>query len=83
VTLVITNPPMGRRAVRAAGLAELLDRFVGHAAATLVPGGRLVWLAPWPARARRAAQAAGLRLDRASVVDMGGFDAELQRWTRT
>jgi 23S rRNA G2445 N2-methylase RlmL len=82
VTLVLTNPPMGRRAVRTAGLAELLDRFVAHAAATLAPGGRLVWLAPWPARARRAAEQAGLRLDVASVVDMGGFDAELQRWTR-
>jgi 23S rRNA G2445 N2-methylase RlmL len=82
VTLVLTNPPMGRRVARTSGLAELLDRFVSYAAATLVPGGRLVWLAPWPARARHAAQAAGLRLDRASVVDMGGFDAELQRWTR-
>lgn len=82
VTLVITNPPMGRRASRAAGLADVLDRFVGHAAAILVGGGRLVWVAPWPARARAAAGRAGLVLDRAVVVDMGGFDAEMQRWTK-
>src|ERR1019366_2873985 len=55
VTLVITNPPMGRRAARSPGLDALLDRFVGHAAAPLAPGGRLVWLAPWPQRSRPGA----------------------------
>jgi hypothetical protein len=73
---------MGRRASRAPGLADTLDQFVAHAAAVLVAGGRLVWVAPWPARARAAAARAGLVLDRALVVDMGGFDAEMQRWTK-
>ncbi len=82
VTLIISNPPMGRRASRAAGLDEQLDRFVAHAAAALVPRGRLVWMAPWPQRARAAALRAGLTLDRAFAVDMGGFDAELQRWVK-
>jgi 23S rRNA G2445 N2-methylase RlmL len=82
VTLIVTNPPMGRRASRAAGLDERLDRFVAHAAAALVPRGRLVWMAPWPQRARAAALRAGLTLDRALTVDMGGFDAELQRWLK-
>jgi 23S rRNA G2445 N2-methylase RlmL len=82
VTLVITNPPMGRRAARAPGIDALLDRFVAHAAAALAPGGRLVWLAPWPQRSRAAATGAGLELDGARTVDMGGFDAELQRWVK-
>jgi 23S rRNA G2445 N2-methylase RlmL len=82
VTLVITNPPMGRRAVRATGLADTLDRFVAHAASVLVPGGRLVWIAPWPSRARTAAVKARLDLDWARTIDMGGFEAEVQRWTR-
>jgi 23S rRNA G2445 N2-methylase RlmL len=82
VTLVVTNPPMGRRASRAAGLADALDRFVAHAAEVLVPGGRLVWITPWARRARVAAERAGLRLAWARAVDMGGFDAELQRWDR-
>jgi 23S rRNA G2445 N2-methylase RlmL len=82
VTLIVTNPPMGRRASRGAGLDEQLDRFVAHAAAALVPRGRLVWMAPWPQRSRAAARHAGLTLDWARMVDMGGFDAELQRWVK-
>jgi 23S rRNA G2445 N2-methylase RlmL len=82
VTLVLTNPPMGRRASRAAGLAVALDRFVAHAASVLVPGGRLVWVAPWPKGARAAGARAGLTLESARIVDMGGFDAEMQRWIR-
>ena len=82
VSLVITNPPMGRRAARAAGLTARLDRFVGHAARALRPGGRFVWIAPWPAAARESASAAGLSLDWAKTIDMGGFDAELQRWIK-
>jgi 23S rRNA G2445 N2-methylase RlmL len=83
VTLVITNPPMGRRASRESGLADMLDRFVAHVGAVLVPGGRFVWITPWAARARAAGARAGLALDVAYTVDMGGFDAEMQRWVRT
>jgi 23S rRNA G2445 N2-methylase RlmL len=82
VTLVVTNPPMGRRASRIPRLAEMLDRFVGHVASVLAPGGRLVWIAPWPKRARAAAAHAGLVLEWARLVDMGGFDAEMQRWNK-
>jgi len=82
VTLIVTNPPMGRRASRVAGLADELDRFVEHAASVLTLGGRLVWIAPWPARTRDAAMRAGLVLDRAYLIDMGGFEAEMQRWLK-
>ncbi len=82
VSLILTNPPMGRRASRTAGLAETLDRFVLHAADVLIPSGRLVWIAPWPARARAVAGRCGLTLDWASDVDMGGFDAQIQRFVK-
>jgi 23S rRNA G2445 N2-methylase RlmL len=82
VTLVITNPPMGRRATRVRGLMEDLDRFVAHVGSLLVPGGRLVWLSPWPDRTRAVAAQSGLRLEWSRTVDMGGFDAEMQRFTR-
>ena len=83
VTLVLTNPPMGRRASRSSKLVEDLDRFVAHVASILVPGGRLVWIAPWPRRSRTAGEKAGLSLEMARVVDMGGFDAEVQCWKRS
>lgn len=76
VTLIVTNPPMGRRVQRGTH-AELLERFVSHAARVLVPGGALVWLVPEPRRIRERASSAGLDLERAFTVDMGGFSAEL------
>jgi 23S rRNA G2445 N2-methylase RlmL len=83
VTLVITNPPMGRRASRIATLGDTLDGFVAHAASVLRRNGRLVWIAPWPKRTRAVAERAGLALDWARAVDMGGFDAEMQRWIKS
>jgi 23S rRNA G2445 N2-methylase RlmL len=83
VTLVVTNPPMGRRASRTTTLGDMLDGFVAHAASVLSRNGRLVWIAPWPKRTRAVAERAGLALDWARVVDMGGFDAEIQRWIKS
>lgn len=76
VNLILTNPPMGRRVHRGTHI-DLLERFVGHAARSLVPGGALVWLVPEPRAIEQRAAAAGLALDRAITVDMGGFPAEL------
>jgi SAM-dependent methyltransferase len=78
VTLIVTNPPMGRRLLRDRTLAALLDAFIAHAARVLTPGGRLVWLSPLPERTRAAAIAARLEAPPGPMVDMGGFDAELQ-----
>ena len=72
----MTNPPMGRRVQRGTH-GELLERFVDHAAKVLVPGGVLVWAAPDPRKLHARAERAGLVLDRAFTVDMGGFPAEL------
>lgn len=82
VTLILTNPPMGRRVHRAADLSNLLERFVAHAARSLSPGGRLVWFSPHGAATAAAAQAAGLTVDLRSPVDLGGFAVELQRLRR-
>jgi predicted RNA methylase len=77
-TLIVTNPPLGRRVQRTAALAPMLDRFLAHAADVLAPGGRLAWISPFPQRTRAAAAKAGLSLARAFAVDLGGFEAELQ-----
>jgi predicted RNA methylase len=76
VSVIVTNPPMGRRVQRGTH-GELLERFVDHAARLLVPGGVLVWTAPDPTRLHARAERAGLVLERAFTVDMGGFPAEL------
>lgn len=76
VTLIVTNPPMGRRVQRGTH-AELLERFVDHAARVLVPGGALVWAVPDARGLHARAERAGLVLDHAFTVDMGGFPAEM------
>ena len=77
-TLIVSNPPLGRRVQRGSALAPLLDRFVAHAAGVLAPGGRLVWMSPFPRRTEEMAVKKGLALMEAREVDMGGFSAEMQ-----
>ena len=81
-TLILSNPPLGRRVQRSAELAVTLERFVEHAARTLAPGGRLVWISPFPSRTREAAHRQGLYSVEELEVDMGGFAAELQHFKR-
>jgi hypothetical protein len=82
LTLVLTNPPMGRRVLRAQGLSGVLCQVVRNVSAQLAPRGRMVWLSPFPDATARAAVDAGLHVDRLGPVDLGGFSAELQRFTR-
>jgi hypothetical protein len=42
----------------------------------------MIWLSPFPDATARAASDAGLRVERLGAVDLGGFDAELQRFVR-
>jgi precorrin-6B methylase 2 len=88
-SLILSNPPMGRRVLRGGGpegegLGEVLEAVARRAAQVLVPGGRLVWGSPLPERTLRAARQAGLRGGPAlgRDLDMGGFSAQVQRFTR-
>lgn len=82
VSLILTNPPMGRRVARDGNVATLLDAFLSHAAKSLVPTGRLVWLSPFADRTAALARKLGLRVTRHEAVDIGGFEAELQHFER-
>jgi HEAT repeat protein len=82
LTLVLTNPPMGRRVLRERGLSGVLCQVVRNVAAQLAPAGRMVWLSPFPDATARAAADANLHVERLGSVDLGGFSAELQRFTR-
>ena len=78
--LVISNPPMGRRVARGEDVGELLTDVLQVAARKLLPGGRIVWLSPLPGVTRRAARELGLAPTYQAMVDLGGFEAELQRF---
>jgi len=81
VTCIVSNPPMGRRVLR--GQVEpLLLGFVERAGALLRPGGVFCWISPVPGRTRSAGARAGLRLEAADAIDMGGFAAEIQVFRR-
>jgi 23S rRNA G2445 N2-methylase RlmL len=82
LSLVLTNPPMGRRVRGETGLEELLEGVIERAARLLAPGGRLVLASPRPRATRQLAEARGLELTDDFRVDLGGFDAELQRFER-
>jgi 23S rRNA G2445 N2-methylase RlmL len=77
-TLIVTNPPLGRRVQRSAALGPMLDSFLGHAAQVLAPGGRVAWVSPFPDRTRESAAARGLAVVRVLEVDLGGFTGEIQ-----
>jgi tRNA G10 N-methylase Trm11 len=81
VTLIVSNPPMGRR-VQRGDVAPLLGDFLASAGGLLQPGGRLVWISPLPRVTQPAARAAGLVCRRAEPLDMGGFTGQLEVWVR-
>jgi tRNA G10 N-methylase Trm11 len=78
VTLILSNPPMGRRVARDGSVGELLERFTTHAADVLEGGGRMVWLSPLPRLTARAAERAKLLVEPGPELDMGGFSAQIQ-----
>ncbi|MSP25098.1 MAG: hypothetical protein EXR75_08025 [Myxococcales bacterium] len=80
VTLVITNPPMGRRVLGLGELGPLFSELFAHAAKVMAPRGRFVWLSPFPADTERMARENGFVLSYQRRIDMGGFWAELQRF---
>lgn len=77
VTLMITNPPMGRR-VRVPGLHRLFEDLFSVAATVLKPGGRLVFANPLSVGPKDAS----LKREYQQVVDLGGFDCHLELYVK-
>jgi SAM-dependent methyltransferase len=78
VTLIITNPPMGRR-IRVPSLYGLIADLFAIAAQTLKPGGRLVF----PNPIRLAPAEPSLHLESTRPVDLGGFTCHLEVYHKT
>ena len=81
-TLVLTNPPLGRRMLRQEGVAELYAATLAHVAELLVDGGRLVWISALPELTLSHALREGFTSELRQRVDMGGFQAEIQHFLR-
>ena len=81
-TLIITNPPMGRRVLNRHETSGLYQRFLAHADATLAKGGRLVWITPRPQETDNYLTPLGLNVRTRRRIDMGGFWGELQLLSR-
>ncbi len=77
-TLVISNPPMGRRIERTGDLGPMLTRALANVHSALAPGGRIVWISALPELTRGEAERLHLVMKKALTVDMGGFSAEIQ-----
>jgi predicted RNA methylase len=82
VTLVLTNPPMGRRVKASPRLDVVLGTAIENVVRALEPGGRFVWITPNARATNRILEKAHMKRELDLVVDMHGFAANLQRWTR-
>jgi 23S rRNA G2445 N2-methylase RlmL len=78
VSLVITNPPLGRR-VPIPNLRELIADLFSAAAHVLEPGGRLVLVNPLPVEPAERA----LKQEFRRKVDLGGFNCHLEMYRKT
>lgn len=82
LSLVITNPPMGRRLLREGNLHALFDELFVRVGRALSPAGRMVWISPSPRHTAACARRAGLVPSYARDVDMGGFTAQIQAFRK-
>jgi 23S rRNA G2445 N2-methylase RlmL len=82
VTLVLTNPPMGRRVQASPRLDEMLASAIANISSVLLPQGRFAWITPNARATNRVLEKARMKRTLDLVVDMRGFAANLQCWTR-
>jgi 23S rRNA G2445 N2-methylase RlmL len=76
-TLVVTNPPIGKR-VPVPNLRQLILDLTAAAAAVLRPGGRLVFVNP----VRVEKPHPKLKLEFRQMVDLGGFACRLEKYVK-
>ena len=77
ITLVITNPPLGRR-VRVKDMRGLIADLLSAASKALEPGGLLIFTNPL----RDGPSSPSLKLEYRQTVDLGGFDCQLEMYKK-
>lgn len=78
VSLVITNPPLGRR-VPIASIRQLMADLFFAAATVLRPSGRLIFINPLPTKEAHPA----FQLQSRRTVDLGGFDCRMEFYRKS
>jgi len=78
LSLIISNPPLGRR-VRVPNLHGLFADLFRAAAETLRPGGRLIFVNPL----RLEPTDKSLRREYRQVVDLGGYDCRVEMYVKS
>ncbi|HEX8296447.1 MAG TPA: methyltransferase [Chthoniobacteraceae bacterium] len=73
VSLIVTNPPMGKR-VPVPNLRALIEDLLAIATKVLRPGGRLIFPNPLSVHNRHRE----LSLESRRLIDLGGFDCQLE-----
>ncbi|HVP81262.1 MAG TPA: hypothetical protein VMV04_25505, partial [Thermodesulfobacteriota bacterium] len=77
LTLMITNPPMGRR-IRVPDIRGLFGDLFSVAAEVLKPAGRLIFANPLRIEPRDPS----LELKYRKIVDLGGFNCRLEMYLK-
>ena len=77
VSLIISNPPLGRR-VRVKNMQGLFADFYAAAIRALKPGGRLIFANPL----RTGPNDPALKLESSQTVDLGGFNCQLEMYRK-
>lgn len=77
ITLVITNPPLGRR-IRVKDMHGLIADLLLAATKALEPGGLLIFTNPL----RDGPSSPSLKLEYRQTVDLGGFDCQLEIYSK-
>jgi predicted RNA methylase len=77
VSLILSNPPMGMR-VPIPNLKGLIDDLFRVAGTVLQPGGRLVFANPLKMESSQRS----MKLESRQVVDLGGFNARMEKYIR-
>jgi hypothetical protein len=72
---------MGRR-IQDGKLDTFLTSALQNVSRALVSGGRLVWITPRPKTTNAVLERVGMKRERDFIVDMHGFIAHLQHWSR-
>jgi 23S rRNA G2445 N2-methylase RlmL len=80
LSVVVTNPPFGRRVLDRDAILPLLSEVLRRVADELGESGRLVWISPLADETAAAAKRLGLRAVSRSMVDVGGLRGELQHF---